>query len=148
MKASLLKFKLFLYIWVIKQLYSYNRVPTKTIYAQAWLETGGFTSAIFKENHNLFGMRQAKVRKNFATGTNRSHATYKNHLDSIRDYFERQKYFNIPDGTTSTYIDATVKSNYAEDSNYKQKWFNLSDTVKTPLGTKTLLGFFLFSSLC
>jgi hypothetical protein len=38
------------------------------VLAQARLETGGYKSRIFKENNNLFGMRQATVRINTASG--------------------------------------------------------------------------------
>ena len=35
-------------------------------YAQAMLESGNFTSKIFRENNNMFGMKQARVRINFS----------------------------------------------------------------------------------
>jgi flagellum-specific peptidoglycan hydrolase FlgJ len=55
-------------------------------YAQAVLETGDFTSNIFKENNNLFGMRLAKKRFTLATGENRGHAVYRNWQESVDDY--------------------------------------------------------------
>ena len=56
------------------------------VLAQAKLETGNYTSRIFKENHNLFGMKEAKVRLNLAEGTQYSHAYYNDWEDSIMDY--------------------------------------------------------------
>jgi uncharacterized FlgJ-related protein len=54
--------------------------------AQAKLETSGFRSRIFRENHNLFGMKEAKTRVNLARGTQYGHAYYKNWEDSVLDY--------------------------------------------------------------
>lgn len=56
------------------------------VMAQSILETGNFTSKIFKENHNLFGMKQATVRINTANGTQYGHAYYDNWYQSIYDY--------------------------------------------------------------
>ena len=54
--------------------------------SQARLETGNFTSAIFKENHNLFGMKMAELRPTSAIGINRGHASYSNWKESVVDY--------------------------------------------------------------
>ncbi len=54
--------------------------------AQAKLETGEYSSRIFKENHNLFGMREARVRINLAKGTQHNHAYYNNWKESVLDY--------------------------------------------------------------
>lgn len=56
------------------------------VLAQAILETGRFDSKIFKENHNLFGMKEARVRLNLAKGTQYGHAYYDNWKESIADY--------------------------------------------------------------
>ena len=127
------------------------------LYSQARLETGNFKSAIYKENHNLFGMKQARIRENLATGTNRAHATYKNRLHSVEDYVLRQKYFRIKATyfSPTTYINDTVNSNYAEDPNYANKWNTLYKEHKTsgtlatiallllPLGTIGVLVWYL-----
>ena len=54
--------------------------------AQAKLESGEFGSRIFKENHNLFGMKEARVRVNLAQGTQYGHAYYNNWEESVLDY--------------------------------------------------------------
>jgi len=54
--------------------------------AQAKLESGEFGSRIFKENHNLFGMKEARVRINLAQGTQYGHAYYANWEESVLDY--------------------------------------------------------------
>jgi uncharacterized FlgJ-related protein len=46
------------------------------VLAQAKLESGNFNSAIFIENHNMFGMKEARLRANLSKGTNRGHAFY------------------------------------------------------------------------
>ena len=120
-------------------------MPTKVIYGQAWHETGNFKSPVFKQNKNLFGMRQAKKRKNFATGENLLHATYGNIKDSVRDYFLRQKDFRIPNSDISEYVDATVKSGYAEDPLYLSKWLNIINKIKHPTSTMfALTGLFFW----
>jgi len=55
-------------------------------FAQATWETGHFSSPIFKENNNLFGMKLAHQRKTTAIGQNRGHAKYANWQDSVKDY--------------------------------------------------------------
>lgn len=138
----LLKIKIWLYIWVVKNLYGYTKVSTKTLYAQAWHETGDFKSQVFKENKNLFGMRHPSKRKTFSQGSNLGHAVFKNHLSSVRDYFERQKEFNIPNSEDSGYMLKTVNSNYAEDPNYLTKWQNVKDIIKQPISNTFLLVLF------
>jgi flagellum-specific peptidoglycan hydrolase FlgJ len=54
--------------------------------AQAKLESGDFSSKIFKENNNLFGMKEARVRINLARGTQFGHAYYNSWEESILDY--------------------------------------------------------------
>ena len=56
------------------------------VLAQSILETGHYESKIFKENHNLFGMKEARVRLNLAEGTQYGHAYYKNWEESVTDY--------------------------------------------------------------
>jgi uncharacterized FlgJ-related protein len=56
------------------------------VMAQAIAETGHYKSDIFKENHNLFGMKQANLRINTAKGTQNGHAYYDNWQQSIYDY--------------------------------------------------------------
>ncbi len=56
------------------------------VLAQSKLETGNFTSKIFRENNNLFGMREAKQRITTAQGTENNHAYYHSWQESILDY--------------------------------------------------------------
>ena len=56
------------------------------VLAQSILETGHYESKIFKENHNLFGMKEARVRLNLAKGTQYGHAYYDSWEESVTDY--------------------------------------------------------------
>lgn len=136
------KILIWLYIWFLKNMYGYTKVSTKLLYAQAWHETGNFNSAVFKQNKNLFGMRLPSVRKTYATGSNLNHATYKNHFDSVRDYFERQKYFRISNTDDTDFQIQTISSNYAEDTEYLIKWNTVNSTIKMPV-----TNFWIFASL-
>jgi len=138
-----LRVKLWLMIWVVKNLKGYNNISTKLLYAQAWHETGDFKSEVFKENNNLFGMRHPSKRKTYSKGSSLGHAVFESHYDSIRDYFERQKYFSITDTTDTDYMAQTVASNYAEDVNYLPKWKNVYSKIKMPVSNLWLyLGIF------
>ena len=87
------------------------------VMAQSIIETGHWGSKIFKENHNLFGMKQANVRINTASGTQHNHAYYETWMESIYDYaFYQCRYLsNIK--TEAEYY-AYLSSSYAEDPNY------------------------------
>jgi uncharacterized FlgJ-related protein len=87
------------------------------VMAQSILETGRFKSNVFKENHNLFGMKQATVRINTASGTQNGHAYYENWLESVYDYaFYQCRYLNTI-RTESEYFNYLSQS-YAESDNY------------------------------
>ncbi len=59
------------------------------VYKQSYLETNRFTSAIYKENNNQFGMKYNK--RGYALKINRGHAYYKDLSDCIKDYAAWQK---------------------------------------------------------
>jgi len=88
----------------------------KYVFAQAAFETGNFTSDIFKENNNLFGMKLPRVRQTLATGENRGHATFKSIADSIEDFALFHKARAIAPTFTSVdaYVDALNKKGYFE----------------------------------
>jgi len=56
------------------------------VLAQSILETGHYSSTIFKTNHNLFGMKEARRRVKTAKGTQLNHAYYDNWKESVYDY--------------------------------------------------------------
>ena len=56
------------------------------VMAQAKIETAHFTSKIFRENNNLFGMKLPEKRSTTATGEQYNHATYTSWRQSVIDY--------------------------------------------------------------
>jgi len=88
------------------------------ITAQAGHETGDFTSRIFKENNNCFGMKKAYVRKTMATGEQYGHATYKDLKSCIEDfylYYNSFKYLKQYE-SLKAYVSAIKKRGYFEAS--------------------------------
>jgi len=101
---------------IVKQKIKYPNI----VLAQAVLESGHFDSDIFKENNNLFGMKQPSVRKTLATGKNRGHATFKNWVDSVRDY----KMFQDQNGYSNLSVNDYMKKlekEYCPGCDYKNK---------------------------
>lgn len=144
-KSNLLRLKLWVYIWVIKNLNGYSKIPTKALYAQSVLETGWFDSPVFNENKNLFGMRHPKKRETLSIGSNLNHAVFKTHWDSISDYFKRQKYFGVNDTDNfDDYVEATVKSGYAEAGHYDTAWTKLYKEIKAPISNSWIWGSLFF----
>lgn len=63
------------------------------VFAQAILETGHFTSPLFKESNNLFGMKMPSKRETLAIGKERRGFAVFNHWStSINDYLLWQNY--------------------------------------------------------
>ena len=72
--------------------------------AQSMLETGNFTSDIFKANNNLFGMKHPSVRPTVSKGPNRGHANYKNWQDSVKDYKLWQDFYREYTGSKDEFL--------------------------------------------
>ncbi len=87
------------------------------VLAQSKLETGNFTSKIFRENNNLFGMREAKQRITTAQGTENNHAYYHSWQESILDYAFYQCRYLSNISSEEQYFNY-LKQSYAEDPNY------------------------------
>lgn len=94
----------------------FNIDTAKYITAQAAHETGNFSSKIFRENNNLFGMKLPVKRKTTATGEKYGHATYENIADSVKDfklYYKTLGYMGIYP-SIAAYVKALVKRSYFE----------------------------------
>lgn len=87
------------------------------VMAQSMVETSRWKSDVFKQNHNLFGMREAKSRINTALGTNLNYAYYKNWKESIYDYAFYQCKYLSQIKTEEEYF-SYLASAYAESPNY------------------------------
>jgi hypothetical protein len=87
------------------------------VMAQAMIESGHFQSNIFRSNHNLFGMKQARARCTTAKGTELNHAFYDNWKESVYDYaFFQSRYLN--DLRTEDAYLSYLDRNYAEAPEY------------------------------
>lgn len=101
------------------------------VMAQSIVETGHWTSNIFKENHNLFGMKQARVRVNTARGTQYNHAYYDNWRESVYDYAFYQCRYLGSIKTEDDYFQYLSES-YAEADDY-------INTLKEVIQTDSLI---------
>ena len=94
---------------------------------QAILETGFFTSEVFLENNNLFGMKLPRVRRTTAIGENRGHAVYETWMDSVDDYILWYNYMTR-NRVYTNYFDFLRDVGYAEDPYYLRKLLILKET--------------------
>jgi uncharacterized FlgJ-related protein len=94
------------------------------VYAQAQLETAGFNSKIFRQNNNLFGMKQAMRRTSTNKGEQYGHAYYDTWRESVLDYALYQCKYLSDIKTREEYLQY-LKQNYAEDPNYYNKLLNI-----------------------
>lgn len=90
------------------------------VLAQARIETGHFKSKVFKENNNLFGMKEAKQRLTTNRGTENNHAFYDNWKQSVQDYALYAATYLSKIKTEGEYLEY-LGQNYAEDPNYVSK---------------------------
>jgi flagellum-specific peptidoglycan hydrolase FlgJ len=90
------------------------------VYAQAYLETGGFKSKIFLQNNNLFGMKVAGSRPTTAMYEDRGHAVYVDWRSSVVDYAMYYSKYLSRYISRSSYLEY-LGANYAEDKNYVKK---------------------------
>jgi uncharacterized FlgJ-related protein len=97
------------------------------VFAQAVRESG-FKSAIFNENNNMFGMKQAVSRPTTSIGTNRNHAMFENWRDCLIDYSLYQAAYLSHIKTEAQYYEY-LKS-YAEDPNYGTAVKAIADKYK------------------
>lgn len=88
------------------------------VYAQARLESANFTSVIFKENNNLFGMKFPERRPTTAIGVNRGHAVYKDWRHSVIDYALMQAAY-YRGLNRKEYLDKVMPV-YSTDSTYRK----------------------------
>jgi hypothetical protein len=84
------------------------------IIAQARYESRHYSSNIWKENHNLFGMKISTTRPSTAVKVNRGHASYLNWKQSVLDYAFWQASF-ARKLSKKKYL-RYLKDNYAESA--------------------------------
>ena len=101
---------------LIKMLKQLNVKHPHIVLAQSIVETGHWKSVVFKENHNLFGMREANARIKTSLGTQLNHAYYDSWRESVYDYaFYQARYLSkLNESEYYAALDAT----YAEAGGY------------------------------
>ena len=87
------------------------------VLAQAKLESGGFKSKIFKQNHNMFGMRLPKQRPTTAIGEENGFAVYRDWVDCLYDYALYQAYAMSTVDDESEYF-SRLEEKYCTDTGY------------------------------
>ncbi len=79
---------------LLKKCIYYERIKYQDmVLLQSQLETGYYTSDIFLNGHNCFGMRFPNRRPTVATGTYKEHAQYSHWSESVIDYALWQNYY-------------------------------------------------------
>lgn len=103
----------------------------EVVVAQLCLETRYLTSRIYKENHNLFGMKESS-KDTFCIGTQHGHALYPSDAHSLLAYrdWQRRRFPNRKFESNEEYIYALGHlfkrhdgswARYAEDLDYEKK---------------------------
>tara|TARA_R110000868_G_C10932596_1_gene766506 strand:- start:1443 stop:2030 length:588 start_codon:yes stop_codon:yes gene_type:complete len=87
------------------------------VLAQAKVESGNYTSSIFRHNHNLFGMRLAKQRITTAESDLNGFAYYRDWVDGVHDYAMYQASVMCNVSNEAEYF-AKLEARYAQDSSY------------------------------
>lgn len=104
----------------VEELKKLNIEYPHIVLAQSIIETGHWSSKIFKESNNLFGMKEAKYRITTAKGTQYNHAYYHTWYESVYDYaFYSCKYLSNIRSEEEYFM--YLERNYAEDTSYVQK---------------------------
>ena len=87
------------------------------VMAQARIETAHFTSKVFRENNNLFGMRLPRQRSTTAIGEQYNHAEYTSWRQSVVDYKLWQDKVLTKVKSRRAYL-RYLHKNYAENKQY------------------------------
>lgn len=129
MKVILTRYNEFSEDKLIDKLKELNFKFPHIVLAQAKLETGNFTSKMFNENNNLFGMKQASQRINTAGGTQHGHAYYDTWMESVYDYAFYSSTYLHKIKSERDYFEYLTQS-YAEDPNYVNQLKSIIESEK------------------
>lgn len=87
------------------------------VIAQARIESGHYTSNLFKRNNNMFGMKCAKSRATTHRGESGNHAVYDTWQECVIDYAFYQTSYLRKIKTEDQYLSA-LAATYAESPDY------------------------------
>lgn len=105
--------------------------------AQARLESGNFTSRIWKDGRNPWGMKVATVRPSAQSGSLDSstgpYAKYGSMWSAVRDRMLWDKYNDMARfyGDPVMYMTEVKRAGYAEDPMYVDSWYDVFRKLKT-----------------
>jgi flagellum-specific peptidoglycan hydrolase FlgJ len=118
---------------LLKKCIYYERIKyPEIVLLQAQLETGFYTSDIFSNGKNCFGMKFPQYRETLAAGTYQEHAQYNNWWESVQDYKIWQDWYSSLGYKINTindndfYLVFLRCVRYAEDPYYIHKLVYLS----------------------
>ena len=114
---------------LVEYVYSLNVRFPHIILAQAHLESGKFTSGIFVNNNNLFGMRQARLRPTTNKGTRNGFAKYDHWRDSVMDYILYYAVYMHKFKTEEAYY-AYLDGSYADNPHYSKLIRKIAESYK------------------
>ncbi|QIG64811.1 hypothetical protein SJC03_133 [Bacteroides phage SJC03] len=99
------------------------------VLSQSILESGNYTSKIFLENNNPFGMKLSWNRSTTALGIKNGYAYYSNLRDAIIDYaFMQSSYYRSAKTEEDYYL--LLQKSYAEDKEYINKVRKIANKLK------------------
>jgi uncharacterized FlgJ-related protein len=111
-----------------------NLLYPEVVIAQSKIETGNYTSDIFKSTGNLFGMKPARNRPYTHYGEYKGHADYLgNWRLSVIDYalWQSKEASKSSVKSVEEYLTLLKIKGYAEDNDYISKIRNIINTRKT-----------------
>ena len=114
---------------LVEYVYSLNVRFPHIILAQAHLESGKFTSGIFVNNNNLFGMRQARLRPTTNKGSRNGFAKYDHWRDSVMDYILYYAVYMHKFKTEKAYY-AYLDRSYANNPHYSKLIRKIAESYK------------------
>ena len=99
------------------------------VLSQSIIESGNYTSKVFLENNNPFGMKLSWNRSTTALGIKNGYAYYSNLRDAIIDYaFMQSSYYRSAKTEEDYYI--LLQKSYAEDKEYINKVRKIANKLK------------------
>jgi uncharacterized FlgJ-related protein len=99
------------------------------VMAQAVIETGSFTSNMFRTHNNLFGMTCPNRRPTTNIGEVSGYAKFENWKQSVIDYALFQAAYMSSIKTEADYF-SYISRNYAQDSTYVEKVRKIANRYK------------------
>lgn len=90
------------------------------ILAQAKLESGNFTSSLFRSNNNMFGMKKPRKRSTTSMYEKNGYAYYRDWIDCVYDY-GFYSCCNLSEVNNEEEYYKILSERYAEDTSYVEK---------------------------